>query len=161
MKLSIKQAAEKANVSIPTIHNWIKSGKLSAQKQGKSWQIPQASLDLCLANKPAPQPVHPRGSPQARAADPSPPPLSRSTRGPDRSPRPASPHRRPISACDPRFRPCRATLPRCQRSVKKSRLHISRSDPAHDPRGAPGRVENIGNLMGPFPCPRIDRRPHL
>jgi len=57
MNLSIKQAAEKANVSIPTIHNWIKSGKLSAQKQGKSWQIPQASLDLCLANKPAPQPV--------------------------------------------------------------------------------------------------------
>ena len=67
MNLSIKQAAEKANVSIPTIHNWIKSGKLSAQKQGKSWQILQASLDLCLANKPAPQPVQPVLTDQAFA----------------------------------------------------------------------------------------------
>ncbi len=57
--ISIKQAAEKANVSIPTIHNWIKLGKLSAQKQGKSWQIPQASLDLCLVDKPTVQPVQP------------------------------------------------------------------------------------------------------
>jgi len=65
--ISIKQAAEKANVSIPTIHNWIKSGKLSAQKQGKSWQILQASLDLCLANKPAPQPVQPVLTDQAFA----------------------------------------------------------------------------------------------
>lgn len=56
MNLSIKQAAEKANVSIPTIHNWIKSGKLSATKQGKSWQISQSSLSLLLAAKPV-QPV--------------------------------------------------------------------------------------------------------
>lgn len=47
MDFSIKQAAEKANVSQATIHNWIKSGKLSAHKQGKFWQISQASLDLC------------------------------------------------------------------------------------------------------------------
>lgn len=51
MNLSIKQAAEKASVSTATIHNWIKSGKLGARKQGKSWQISSASLDLCLGGK--------------------------------------------------------------------------------------------------------------
>jgi len=56
MNLSIKQAAEKANVSIPTIHNWVKSGKIYATKQGKSWQISQDSLEFCLAGKPT-QPV--------------------------------------------------------------------------------------------------------
>lgn len=57
MNLSIKQAAEKANVSIPTIHNWVKSGKIYATKQGKSWQISQDSLEFCLAGKPATLPV--------------------------------------------------------------------------------------------------------
>jgi len=54
--ISIKQAAEKANVSIPTIYNWVKSRKIYATKQGKSWQISQDSLEFCLAGKPT-QPV--------------------------------------------------------------------------------------------------------
>ena len=48
--ITIKQAAEKANVTQATIHNWIKSGKLSGSKQGKAWQISPASLALCLGN---------------------------------------------------------------------------------------------------------------
>jgi len=44
MELSITQASQKANVTEATIRNWIKSGKLEARKDGKTWKISEKAL---------------------------------------------------------------------------------------------------------------------
>jgi len=49
MKLSIKQAAQKAGKTEQTIRNWIKAGKIKAHKVDGRWQVEETSLNAHLS----------------------------------------------------------------------------------------------------------------
>jgi excisionase family DNA binding protein len=51
MSLTIKEVAKISGKTEQTIYNWIKKGKIQAQKKGKIWEIEESSINNYLSGK--------------------------------------------------------------------------------------------------------------
>jgi len=51
MSLTIKEAAKISGKTKQTIYNWIKKGKIQAQKKGNIWEIEESSMESYLSGK--------------------------------------------------------------------------------------------------------------